>query len=106
MHARVTRYRLQEGTTEEFINLVRDKWVPVLEKEEDFVRFDLIRLDAEADEVMTVLIFKTLDGTLNALEKAREWVFKHAGDLIVEPSRMVMGEVVIEQVGRETVERN
>lgn len=102
MHARVTRYRLREGSTDQFVNLVREKWTPVLEKEDGFVNFELIRLDSEADEVVTILRFETVDGTMNALEKARGWIFQHAGDLVVEPSRMVMGDVVLEIGARKT----
>jgi heme-degrading monooxygenase HmoA len=95
MHARVTRYRLRKGGASEFIDLIREKWLPAIEGEEGFCRFEVIQLDSESDEVITIMHFDTAEGSMNALEKAREWVFQHAGHLVDEPSRVVMGDVVL-----------
>lgn len=93
MHTRVTRYELRPGKTAEALQLVREHWIDQIARAEGFVSFEM--LETDTDELVGILTFDTEEQSMSALEAAREWVFRHFGDLLVSPSEVIMGEVKI-----------
>lgn len=93
MHTRITKYCLKKGKTREALQLVRDHWVEQISKSDGFVSFEMV--ETEDDELVGLLTYQTQDQTLDALEVAKDWVFKHFGDLLAEPSIVTMGTVEI-----------
>ncbi|ABG99861.1 hypothetical protein RHA1_ro08817 (plasmid) [Rhodococcus jostii RHA1] len=94
MHVRVTRYRLLPGTTEKAMALVKEHWIPMIRDAEGFRGFEL--MVSETDELIGILRFQTGDQGLAALEQSREWVFHHFGDLLAQPSEVLMGTIELE----------
>jgi hypothetical protein len=101
MHTRVTRYELKPGRAEAVLELVRNHWIDDISQADGFVAFEMIETDA--DELIGMLTFQTEDQSLNALEKAKEWVFTYMGEHLASPSVMYMGTVQIST--REAVSR-
>lgn len=93
MHTRVTRYEVRPGRTAEALRLVREHWIDEISQADGFMSFEMIETDA--DELVGLLTFQTAEQSLAALETAREWVFRHFGDLLAAPSEMTMGVVRI-----------
>lgn len=93
MHTRITRYTLRPEATPLVIELIREKWVPILEQQPGFRSIEVVELDKE--EIVTIIHFDTAAGSLAALERARQWILEEVSDLINEPSSMVLGDVVL-----------
>lgn len=91
MHTRVTRYELKPNRAAAVLELVRNHWIDDISGAEGFVAFEMIETDA--DELIGILTFETEEQSLNALEKAKEWVFTYMGDHLASPSVMFMGTV-------------
>ena len=93
MHTRVTRYELKPNRSTAVLELVRNHWIHDISAAEGFVAFEMIETDA--DELIGILTFETEEQSLNALEKAKEWVFTYMGDHLASPSIMFMGTVKV-----------
>ena len=79
-HLRIALYETTSGTADEAIEIAREGFVPILESQPGFVRYDVGKLDDGG--VVSFSIWETEDEALTAVALAREWVAENLADRI------------------------
>ena len=101
MHARLTRYYLKVGAADDAVALMADRWLPLIRESPGFRSFQVIGIQRDSgyapdgDQLVTLLEHDTREQSLDALEMAQEWIFKHVSHLLIRPSEMLMGDVLL-----------
>lgn len=101
MHARITRYYLRAGASDEVIALMAEHWLPLIRESPGFRGFRVVQLRTDSgyaaagDQLVTLLEHETPDQSLDALELAREWIFKNISHLLTRSSETFMGDVLL-----------
>jgi hypothetical protein len=79
-HLRIALYEMTSGTEDEAIEIARKGFVPILESQAGFVRYDVGKLDDGG--VVSFSIWETGDEATTAVALAHEWVAENLADRI------------------------
>jgi hypothetical protein len=79
-HLRIALYETTSGTEDEAIEIARKGFVPILESQPGFVRYDVGKLDDGG--VVSFSIWETADEATRAVELAHDWVKDNLADRI------------------------
>lgn len=79
-HLRIALYDTTSGTEDEAIEIARRGFVPILESQPGFVRYDVGKLDDGG--VVSFSIWETGDEATRAVELAHDWVKENLADRI------------------------
>ena len=79
-HLRIALYETISGTAEEAVEIARSGFVPILESQPGFVRYDVGILDDGG--VVSFSIWETADEATRAVELAHDWVKENLADRV------------------------
>jgi hypothetical protein len=79
-HLRIALYDTTSGTEDEAIEIARAGFVPILEGQPGFVRYEVGKLDDGG--VVSFSIWETGDEATHAVELARDWVKENLAERI------------------------
>jgi heme-degrading monooxygenase HmoA len=79
-HLRLALWTVTSGTADEALEIARDGFVPIFEKQPGFVRFEVGKLDDGG--IVSFSIWETVEEALHAIDVAHSWVQENLADRI------------------------
>ena len=102
MFASIRRYSLGEGSIEELTRRVDGGFAEQISGQPGFVSYEFI--DCGNDEIMTVSIFRDVDGAEASREMAQSWTDENLTDFEFTRIQPLRGEILVSRAARDMLE--
>jgi hypothetical protein len=102
MFASIRRYSLGTGAIEDLTRRVDDGFAEEISAQPGFVSYEFI--DCGNDEIMTVSIFRDVDGAEASREMAQRWTEENLTDFEFTRIQPLRGEIVVSRAARDMLE--
>jgi hypothetical protein len=103
MYASVRRYRLQSGSMDDLLHLIDTDFAETISQVDGFVAYEVIV--GEADEVMTMTVFRDREAAAASTDTAAEWIRTTlAGQFDITRIDATLGEVAVSRAVADMLE--
>jgi heme-degrading monooxygenase HmoA len=102
MFASIRRYRVGEGSVAELTRRVDDGFAEQISTQPGFVSYEFI--DCGNDEIMTVSIFRDVDGAEASRDMAQHWTDENLTDFEFTRSEPLRGEILVSRAAQDMLE--
>jgi hypothetical protein len=99
MYASIRKYYIIPGTADEFLQRVREGFVPLISQVPGFEAYYVLQV--RNDEVVSISLFDTQGGAEESVRRAAAWVAEHLVSLLQGFPEITVGHVSIYQAARE-----
>ena len=92
MHVTIRRYHIHPGATQELVEMIREKFVPLIQQTPNFIAYYAI--DEGDGDVSAISIFEDEESALASNNLAANWIMQNLSKLISMPPKIISGDVV------------
>ena len=94
MFVAIRYYQTDAGSVDEVVRRVKEGFVPLIKDTPGFVSYFVLTPSERENELVSVSVFESREGTEESNQKAEDWVGQNLSELVLLPE-FAAGEVVV-----------
>jgi heme-degrading monooxygenase HmoA len=94
MFVAIRYYQTDAGSVDEVVRRVKEGFVPLIKDTQGFVSYFVLTPSERENELVSVSVFESREGTEESNQKAEDWVGQNLSELVLLPE-FAAGEVVV-----------